>query len=122
LGVQSGVEGLARALQLSVELDPTQAILSEDCRNAFNTLRRDIIVETLAQHNSPLLAPFLAYYGKEPFPQYLRRSDGYLASIPSQAGGIQGDSIFSAIFDIVYTLRVIEPLRSPPRIRLGESL
>jgi len=102
LGVPSGVEGVARALQLSLELNPTLAIISEDCRNAFNTLRRDVIADTLLRLHYPLLAPFLAYYGTQPFPQYLRQSDGYLTSIPSQTGGIQGDSIFSAVFDITY--------------------
>mmetsp|Transcript_25119 Transcript_25119/g.81241 ORF Transcript_25119/g.81241 Transcript_25119/m.81241 type:complete len:97 (+) Transcript_25119:170-460(+) len=31
---------------------------------------------------------------------------------PSQTGGIQGDSIFSAVFDITYTVCVLEPLRA----------
>jgi len=95
--------------QKFLEHDPTLAVDSEDCTNAFNELERGAIADTLSVHDPDLLQHFIAYYSSN-VPQYFRMANGDLINIPSRRGGIQGDSVFSTIFDIVYTLRVLEPL------------
>jgi hypothetical protein len=108
-GLSAGVEAVPRALQLILEHNPSYAIVSEDCYNAFNELLRAVIVEVLEKEDPALLQQFIAYYQKE-VPQFFRLANGSLHHVPSQRGGIQGDALFSIIFDIVYTVRVLEPL------------
>jgi hypothetical protein len=109
LGISAGVETVPRALQLLLEHDPTLAVDSEDCTNGFNELERGAIFDILAAHDPDLLQHFLAYYTYD-VPQYFRMTSGELVNIPSCRGGIQGDFAFSAIFDVVYTVGVLEPL------------
>jgi len=96
-GLSAGVDTVPRALQLILEHNPTFAVNSEDCVNAFNELLRAIIIEVLEKEDKVLLQQYIAYYQKD-VPQYFRLSNGSLQHIPSQRGGIQGDALFSIIF------------------------
>jgi hypothetical protein len=88
---------------------PAVAVDSEGCTKAFNELERAATADILCCHDPYLLQHFIAYYATE-VPQYFRLADGLLVNIPSRRGGIQGDSAFSAIFDVVYTLGILKPL------------
>jgi len=110
-GLSAGVDTVPRALQLILEHNPNFAVDSENCVNAFNEFLRAIIIKVLEKEDKVLLQQYIAYYEKE-VPQYFhfRLSNRSLQHIPSQRGGIRGDALFSIIFDIVYTCKVLEPL------------
>ena len=84
---------------------------SEDCRNAFNELDRQVIADTLKVHDYKLYLYFMAYYDR-PALQLYRLADGSLVCPAKSACGlVQGDPLAALIYDIVYTLVVLKPMQ-----------
>ena len=108
-GVPAGLDLGPRVMQLLLEADPTVAIDSEDCVNAFNELFRRTIADTLFAVDKGLYRHFVAYYF-QPTRQFFRLANGRLVSAcDSRRGLVQGDPLAALIFDIVYTIRVLKP-------------
>src|SRR5206468_266940 len=93
VGVKSGGEALVHAARLYVSsMDQERAFVKLDFSNAFNSLRRDAILEAVAVHCPGLLHLTLASYGSS--------SNLWLGDriLPSAEGIQQGDPLGPLLF------------------------
>ena len=110
-GLRAGPEVPPRMLQAMLEFDPSCAIDSEDVKNAFNEVDREAVADVLQREDPELYDYFMAYYQTGCL-QLFRLFSGELLRLWSSVRGlIQGDALAAVIFDIVYTILVLKPVR-----------
>ena len=103
VGIPDGISIGALLLQ-HVRNDPENAILSLDISNAFNSLRRNRILEGLHQY-APSLVPF--YKWSYATPTQIRSSTGALCC-NAETGTRQGDPLSMLFFSVGIHQRILE--------------
>jgi hypothetical protein len=100
VGTKGGAEALVHAARRFLDLKaPGRALVKLDFSNAFNSLRRDCMLEAVAKSLPSLLPLALSSYGT---PSFLWLGDGILSS---EEGAQQGDPLGPLLFCIT-----IQPL------------
>ena len=99
-GVSRGCEGAVHAARRYIDnLLPNEMILKLDFKNAFNTIRRDTMLEAVALHFPKLYRFVESAYGS---PSILRFGD---FTVPSSEGAQQGDPLGPLMFCLgIHTL------------------
>ena len=103
VGIPDGISIGALLLQ-HVREDPDNAILSLDISNAFNSLRRNRILEGLRQY-APSLIPF--YKWSYSLPTQVRSSTGVLCC-DAETGTRQGDPLSMLFFSVGIHHRILQ--------------
>jgi hypothetical protein len=93
VGVKGGAEALTHAARrYLLSLDEERAFVKLDFSNAFNSVRRDAVLEAVAKHQPDLLAFSIAAYGS---PSQLWVGDQHISS---EEGVQQGDPLGPLLF------------------------
>ena len=95
VGVKGGAEAVAHAARRYLaEMGPDQVLVKLDFINAFNSVRRDAVLEAVAQHIPELLAFTVSAYGA---PSILQFGD---EQVLSEEGIQQGDPLGPLLFSL----------------------
>ena len=95
VGVKGGAEAVAHAARLFLtEMGPTQVLVKLDFSNAFNSVRRDAVLEAVAQHVPELHAFAVSSYGAPSILQFGSHQ------ISSEEGIQQGDPLGPLLFSL----------------------
>jgi hypothetical protein len=95
VGVPGGSQIVGHALQAGGSADPSCVTVQVDWQNAFNTLRRDRMLDAVAQR-CPALLPLAAWAYRRHSHLLVHQSPGTVVS--SQSGVRQGDPLGPLLF------------------------
>jgi len=94
VGVKGGAEALVHSARLFLQgMDETRAFVKLDFKNAFNSIRRDAVLEAVAEHRPDLLNFTVSAYGS---PSRLWCGENQI--IKSDEGVQQGDPLGPLLF------------------------
>ena len=97
VGVPGGAQCVGQALRAGILSHPGDVTIQLDWKNAFNSVSRQVMIDTVAAR-APALLPFAAWAYREPAALWVRDAPPSSPLIMSRAGVRQGDPCGPLLF------------------------
>ena len=123
MGAPAGCEIVAHLIRSQLEADPTLVVGKVHCKNAFNEIHKDPIIDVI-RDEIPALLPFAhLMLTKSPIQTVYHDTRTKVTSVYIMRDGVpQGGSMSSAFFNLGQSRCIRVSLASTPRFPFSSSL